>query len=105
LPLVVFEDQVAGELRALSPEHGEVERPPGDDLVEGQRGFDAIDMLELQFLDLAARFEALEEDLDLPSAQIPVQFLFRLFQGLDREIGQQDLLDRRLSCGGMHASG
>jgi len=47
-------DQVAGEFRALSTQHGEIEHPPGDDLVEGQGGFDAVDVLELQFLDLAA---------------------------------------------------
>jgi hypothetical protein len=82
LPLVVFKDQVAGELWALSSEHGEVEHPPGGYLVEGQCGFDALDMLELQFLCLAARFERLEEDLDLPSGQIPLDPANRFLVGI-----------------------
>lgn len=80
-PLVVVEDQIAGQLRAFLAGHRHEQHTPSDQPVGQDNGFQGFERFQLQRFDFAAGLEDAKQDFDLPAATILREPLF----GVDRE--------------------
>ena len=67
-PFFLVKEDATRNLRTLPADHGEGEDPPSDQHVKHDGRLEAINVFDLQFFDLAARFENSEKDFNLPSA-------------------------------------
>ena len=83
-PFVGFEEDLAGDVRDISWEHRHEQDAPSHYGIQGQTSFDAFGGFELTRFDAATTFKDFEEEFDLPTACIAMDF----FQGLfEREDG------------------
>jgi len=78
----------------MSFDVGQPVQPPSDNARQCQAAFEAFGCLQAAVLDFASRFEHFEVNFNVPSAAIPLHAFHCILEGMDRDIGQEQPLQR-----------
>src|SRR5262245_29317435 len=70
-PFGFFEENRTGYVRSFTAKLYKMEDAPGDDHIQSQAGFNAVDAGQLTFFNLAAALERAMVDLNSPAAAVP----------------------------------
>src|SRR6516162_11021548 len=92
-PFGRFEDGLAADVGAASPQTTDVQGPPCNNQVHSQAAHESVDVLEAPVFHPTTRFQRAEEDLDHPTSLVIGNKRTHLLDGLDWQIPEEDPLD------------